>query len=164
MGRPRRLALFVALLVVVAAVGVIVWQTGGDDSPSQQEFAAQANEICRDAKQSLDDVGEGAQGADDIIAAIDLVIEESRDTVDELAALERPDGEAGEAAGEFVDATRREIENQGIPELEALREALEDRDEQAAREAAQRLREIDSDDSNKTARAIGATACAEEEG
>jgi hypothetical protein len=161
MDRPRRLALFVALLVVVAVVGLVVWQTG-DDGPSQEEFADQANEICREAKESLDDVGEGAQGEEDIIAAIDQVIGASRETVDELAALERPEGEAGETATEFVEATRAELVDKGIPELEALREALEDRDEQAARESAQRLQEFDSEESNEAARAVGATACAEE--
>jgi hypothetical protein len=157
----RRLALLVALLVVLVAVGVVLSQTGADDdAPSQQEFARQANDICRDARESLDDVGQGAQGAQDIIAAIDVVIEESRTTVAELTALERPSGEAGETAREFVDATRREIVDEGIPELEALREALENQDEQAARESAQRLREIESEESNRAARAVGATACA----
>jgi hypothetical protein len=130
------------------------------DAPSQRDFADQANEICRNAKQALKSVGEGARSPDEIVKAIDRVIEESRDTVDDLADLERPDGEAGERAEEFVDATRREIEGEGIAALEELREAVENRDQEAAQQIAERLREIDTGASNEAARKVGADACA----
>jgi predicted small secreted protein len=133
----------------------------GDDAPSQREFAEQANEVCRKAEQSLRNVGEGARSPKDIADAVDRVIEESRGAVDDLAGLERPEGAAGERAERFVDATRREIEDEGIPALEELREALESRDQEAAQEAAERLQEIDSAASNEAARKVGATACAE---
>jgi hypothetical protein len=144
------------LALTVASCG------GGDDAPSQEDFAEQANEICQKAEQSLKNVGEGADSPEDIVNAIDRVIEESRNAVDDLADLERPDGEAGETAQQFVDATRREIEDEGIPALEELREALESRDQEAAQEAARRLQEIDSAASNEAARKLGANACAEE--
>jgi septation ring formation regulator EzrA len=151
-----RLAPVLLVLLAFAAVSC-----DGDDAPSQEEFAQQANEICREAKQSLKSVGEGAEGPEDIIEAIDEVIEESRNTVDELADLERPDGEAGETAERFVDATRREIENEGIPALEELRGAVEAEDRGAIQETARRLRRIDTSASNKAARELGANACAE---
>jgi hypothetical protein len=131
-----------------------------DDAPSQGEFAEQANEICRTAQRSLENVGEGARSPEEIVSAVDRVIEESRNAVDELAALERPEGEAGETAQRFVDATRREIENEGVPALEELREALERRDQQAAQMAAQRLQDIDTAASTRAARKLGANACA----
>jgi hypothetical protein len=46
------------------------------DAPTQREFAEQANEICRSAKQSLKDVAEGAQSPEEIANAVDRVIEE----------------------------------------------------------------------------------------
>jgi hypothetical protein len=151
-----RLAPILLVLLPFAAASC-----NGDDAPSQGEFAKQANEICREAKQSLDDVAEGAEGPEDIVRAIDEVIEESRNAVAELDALERPEGEAGEKAERFLDATRTEIQDKGIPALEELRGAVESEDRDAIREAAQRLQGIDSSASNRTARQLGAKACAE---
>jgi hypothetical protein len=135
----------------------------GDDPPSQEDFADQANEICREAEQSLENVAEGADAPEDIVEAIDEVIEESRKAVDELEDLERPEGEAGETAEQFVDATRMEIQDEGIPALEELRGAIEREDQGEIQEAALRLRRIDSSASNRTARALGATDCAQEQ-
>jgi hypothetical protein len=152
-----RLAPILLMLLALAAASC-----NGDDAPSQEEFADQANEICRDAKKSLENVAEGADGPDDIVEAIDEVIEQSRDTVDELGDLERPEGDAGETAERFVDATRTEIQDEGIPALVDLRGAVETEDREAIQEAAQRLEGIDSSASNRAARALGATDCAEE--
>jgi hypothetical protein len=146
--------------ILLSLLALTVASCDGDDAPSQRDFAEQANEICRNAKQSLKDVAEGAQSPDEIVKAIDRVIEESRDTVDDLADLERPEGEAGERAERFVDATRREIEGEGIAALEELREAVESRDQEAAQQVAERLREIDTGASNEAARKVGANACA----
>ena len=135
----------------------------GDDAPSQEEFAERANEICRETMQSLDDVAEGANEPEDIVEAIDELIEESRDAVAELDDLERPEGEAGEAAERFLDATRTEIQDVGIPAFEELRGAVEREDRGAIQEAAARLRRIDTSATNEAARKIGATACAAEQ-
>jgi hypothetical protein len=132
------------------------------DAPSREEFAARANEICREAERSLENVAEGAESPQDIAEAIDEVIEESRSTVSELADLERPEGEAGEAAARFLDAARTEIQDEGIPALERLRDAVESEDREAIGEAAQRLQGIDSSASNRTARAIGANDCGDD--
>jgi hypothetical protein len=150
-----RLAPILLMLLAFAAASC-----DGDDAPSQEEFAEQANEICREAKQSLEDVAEGADGPEDIVEAIDELIEESRNTVAELDDLERPEGEAGETAEQFLDATRTEIQDEGIPALEELRGAVESEDRGAVQEAAVRLRRIDTSATNKAAREIGATDCA----
>jgi septation ring formation regulator EzrA len=157
--RGRRLLVGLSLVIVVA-IGVVV-ALRQDDAPSQEAFAERANEICREAERSLENVGEGAESPEEIIPAIDRVIEEIRNTMDELADLERPEGDAGQRAEEFVDATRREIEEVGIPGLQELRKAVENRDQDAARRVARRLRQIDSSASNQAAREVGATACAD---
>jgi hypothetical protein len=150
-----RLAPILLMLLAFAAASC-----NGDDAPSQEEFAEQANEICREAKQSLKDVAEGAEGPEDIIEAIDELIEESRNTVAELDDLERPEGDAGERAERFVQATRTELQDEGIPALEELRGAVEREDQGAVQEAAVRLRRIDTSATNRAARAVGATDCA----
>jgi hypothetical protein len=159
-GKRGRRFLIGLSLVLLAAIGVVV-ALRKDDAPSQEAFAERANQICRDAKRSLDDVGEGAETPEEIVPAIDQVIEESRNAADQLANLERPSGDAGERAQDFVDATRTEIEDVGIPALQELREAVENRDQEAARRVARRLEQIDSSASNEAAREVGATACAD---
>jgi hypothetical protein len=148
--------------VLLALLGFALGSCGGDDAPSQQEFADRANEICRDTERSLEDVGQNVESPQEIADAVDRVIEESRNAVDELADLERPEGDAGETAKQFVNATRTEIEDKGIPALEDLRDAIESEDQQATQEAARRLQEIDTGESNRAARELGANACAED--
>ena len=142
------------LAFVVASCG------GGDDAPSQEEFADRANQICREAEQSLENVGEEAQTPEEIVPAVDRVIEELRNAVDELADLERPEGDAGERAEQFVSTTRTQIED-GIPALEDLRAALESGDQEAAQEALTRLQETGSGAANDAAREVGANECAD---
>jgi hypothetical protein len=149
--------------ILLSLLALAVASCSGDDPPSQEDFADQANEICREAEQSLENVAEGADAPEDIVEAIDEVIAESRKAVDELEDLERPEGEAGETAEQFVDATRMEIQDEGIPALEELRGAIEREDQGEIQEAALRLRRIDSSASNRTARALGATDCAQEQ-
>jgi translation initiation factor 2B subunit (eIF-2B alpha/beta/delta family) len=148
--------------ILLPLLALVIASCGGDDAPTREEFAERASEICRDAEQALENVGQDAESPEDIADAVDQVIEESRNAVDELADLERPEGEAGETAERFVNATRTEIEEKGIPVLEDLRDALADGDQQAAQEAAQRLQNIDSQASNEAARELGADECGEE--
>jgi hypothetical protein len=134
----------------------------GDDAPSRQEFAERANEICRQAGQSLANAAEDAETPQDIVDAVNQVIEESRDAVDQLADLELPEGAARQTAQEFVEATRSEMEEEGIPALEELRDAIESGDQQQVTEAAARVQNIDPRESNRAAREVGADECAEE--
>jgi hypothetical protein len=148
-----------AILLGLLAFGLAACGGDDDDAPSREEFADRASEICRKAERALADVGESATTQEEIVDAVDRVIEESRDAVNQLADLERPEGDAGETADEFVNATRREIEDEGIPALEDLRDALESEDQQAAQEAAQRLQGVNTEASERAARELGADAC-----
>ena len=151
--------------ILLSLLAFAIASCGGDDdddgAPSQADFAQRANEICRQAEASLEKVGENAETPQDIVEAVDRVIEESRDAVDQLADLDSPEGQAGQTAEEFVEATRKEIEDEGIPALEDLRQAIESGDQEAVAEAAARLQNVDSSDSNRAAQEIGADECAE---
>jgi translation initiation factor 2B subunit (eIF-2B alpha/beta/delta family) len=156
---PSRMTRLAPVLLGVLAFGLA--SCGGDDAPSQEDYADRANQVCREAEQSLENLGEGAESPEEVVRVVDRVIEAFRNAVDELEDLERPEGEAGETAEEFVEANRTEIEEQGIPALEDLREALENGDQQAAQDALRRLQEVDTSDSNRAARELGAAACGE---
>jgi hypothetical protein len=156
MNRFAALPLIPVLLVLAfSACG------GGDDAPSREEFAEQAEKICQNAEKQLEDIGQNASSPDEIADAVDKVIEQSQSSLDELRELERPEGDAGAAAERFVDSLGSDIEDKGIPALEQLRDAVRDEDQQAAREAAQRLQAIETSDTDKLAKEVGATDCGE---
>jgi hypothetical protein len=149
------------LTLILLVLGLVACGGGDGDAPSQADFAKSADEVCKNAEQALQNVGEDANTPDEIADAVDKVIDQTQKSVDELQDLERPDGDAGEAANEFVDALSSDIEDKGIPALEELREALKDNDQQAAQKAAQKLQAIETTNSDKLARDIGAKGCAE---
>lgn len=149
----------VLLVLALAACGGD--DDGGGDAPSQADFATRADEICKNAETALQGVAEEAKTPDEIAAAVDKVIDETQKSVDDLQELERPDGAAGDRADEFIDTLSSDIEDKGIPALEDLRDALKDNDQQAAQKAAQELQAIETTNSDKLARAIGAEGCAE---
>ncbi|MBA3262508.1 MAG: hypothetical protein H0T69_08585 [Thermoleophilaceae bacterium] len=147
------------LTVIVLALGLVA--CGGDDAPSRADFAADANEICQNAENELQDVAQDASSPDEIAAAVDKVIDQTQDSVDKLKDLERPEGADGEAAQKFVNALETDIEDKGIPALEDLRDALKENDQQAAQKAAQRLQAIQTTNSDRLARDVGAKSCAD---
>jgi hypothetical protein len=148
-------------LISVVFVLALTACGGGDDAPSKAEFAERAEEICQNAERQLDNIGEDATTPAEVADAVDEVIEQSRESLDELRELEQPDGDAGEAAQRFVDALGSDIEDKGIPALEDLRDALQDNDQQAAQQAAQKLQEIETSNTDELAKEVGATDCGE---
>jgi hypothetical protein len=153
MVRVRLASLAVCLLALAVA------SCGGGDTPSKAEFTKKVEKICTNTQNRLRDVGKGATTANEIADAVDKVIKESQDSVNQLKALDLPSGSAGKTAKSFVDATTTEVEDQGIPALEHLRDALRNKDQAAARKAAQELQSIKSTSADKYARELGATEC-----
>jgi seryl-tRNA synthetase len=150
------------ILICMLTLGLAACGDDDDaDAPTREEFADRASEICREAERLAEDIGEQAQTRQEVADAVDQVIQESRDAVDRLDELELPEGEAGETAERFVNETRNDIVDEGIPILEDLRDAVEENDAQAAQEASQRLDAIDTEGSDRAARALGADACAD---
>jgi hypothetical protein len=149
------------LALILLVSGLVACGGGGGDAPSKADFAASADEVCKSAEKALQDVGQNASSPDEIAAAVDKVIAETQKSVDKLKDLERPDGDAGEAADKFVNALQSDIEGKGIPALKALRDALKANDQQAAQKAAQQLQAIETTNSDKLAREIGAKGCAD---
>jgi hypothetical protein len=148
------------LTLIVIVLGLVACGGGDGDAPSKADFAASADKICKNAETALQNVGENAKSPDEVATAVDKVIDETQKSIDDLQDLEQPDGDAGEAARKFVDALSSDIEDKGIPALEDLRDALKDNDEKAAQEAAQKLQAIETTNSDKLARDIGAKGCA----
>ena len=151
----RRLALLplIALSLLPAC--------NGEDAPSKQEFADEAEKICTQAQKELRDIGEGAQSPEELAGVVGKVVERVQQSVDELGDLRRPEGQAGETAERFVNAVERDLEDRGIPALEEFRDAIEASDRQAAEQALQKLQAIDESNTDELAREVGAPDCGE---
>jgi hypothetical protein len=59
-------------------VSLLLAACGGDDAPSREDFASEADRICREAEKELEELGESADSPEEIADAIDEVIEETR--------------------------------------------------------------------------------------
>ena len=158
--RAARTAGLLLLLPVLALAAC-----GGDDggnggSSSEQQFAERANKVCNDVERQLDELGGGnANSASDVAKLIDNVIVKSRGAVERLKKLELPEGAAGQTAEQFVSTLDEEIEDRAVPALEDLRDAIREKDRDAAADAGKRLQELEGAESDRLASELGATAC-----
>jgi hypothetical protein len=109
---PRAVTRRLPLAVVVVSLGLGACG-GGSDAPSRQEFAQDAERICKETEKALEGFGENVNSAEDAANAIDKVIERARKAADELADLERPEGESGETATKFAEGSSRSSRTSG---------------------------------------------------
>ena len=149
--------------IIVALLGFGIAACGGDDdsgsAPTKAEFAQDADKICQDTEKEIEKIGQSASSPDALADAIDKVIAASKNAANKLTDLERPDGDAGDTATKFAEGFDQELNDQLIPALEKLKKAIQDKDAQAAQAAAADLQKLESTQSDKYARELGATAC-----
>ena len=158
---PRRVTRLLALAAVLMSLGLVACGDDDDGSaPSKQEFANDAEKICKDTEKALENFGENVNSPEDAANAIDKVIERARKAADDLAGLDRPEGETGETATKFAEGFKSELEEKLIPALEALKEALRSGDPQKIQEAASKLQSLEATESDRYARQLGINACA----
>jgi soluble cytochrome b562 len=131
----------------------------GGSAPTKAEFAKDADKVCKDTEKEIEKIGQGASSPDALADAIDKVIAASKNAANKLTDLERPDGDAGDTATKFAEGFEQELNDKLIPALEKLKKAIQDKDAQAAQAAAADLQKLESTQSDKYARELGATAC-----
>jgi len=156
---PKRSAA-VALLVAALGLAACGDDDGGGDV-SKQDFAKQANKVCNDVERELDSLSSAnVESADDVAKLIDDVIAKSRQAVDRLKGLDIPEGDAGENAEDFVSTLEVELDDQAIPALEDLKDAVKEGDQAAAAKAGQQLQKLGETKSDRLAKEAGASDCA----
>ena len=145
--------------VAVLIVGLALLGCGGEDAPSKEEFANDADRICRDTEKELEEIGQSADSPEELADVLDKAIDKTREAADDLADLERPEGADGDTAEKFVEGFRSELNNTLAPAIEDLQQAVEDKDPQAVQEAAAQLQQLEASKSDRYARGLGASAC-----
>jgi soluble cytochrome b562 len=158
---PADVTRLLSLVVVLMSIGLVA--CGDDDggsAPSKQEFANDAERICKDTEKALENFGESVNSAEDAADAIDKVIERARKAADDLANLDRPEGETGETATKFAEGFKSELEDKLVPALEDLKSALQSGDPQKIQQAASKLQGLEATESDRYARQLGIRACA----
>jgi hypothetical protein len=150
-----------AVLALVLAALIPAACGGDEDGVSRGDYAKRVNKVCHDAERGLRklDIG-SAETSAEVGALIDDVIAKSRAAVDRLKGLERPSGDAGDAANRFVATLEREFANEALPALDDLKAAIRSGDRGAAADAADRLSELENTESDRFARQLGADSCA----
>lgn len=146
--------------VVVPLAALAFQGCGGDDAPSREDFAQEAEKICRDAEDKIEKLEEPKDfaGIEKYAGELDQVVSDANE---KLGELEVPEGDDGEKAEQFQEAFAADYENQVKPKVDELRQAAASKDEEAVLRAAQSAQEIETPRTDRLAQDIGAEGCAE---
>jgi hypothetical protein len=147
-----------AILAALLALAAGQAACGGT---SKEDFAKEANEICRDIEERFQQIGRQAPDTPaEAQRQIVRVEGAARDAISRLKDVDRPGGDAGETAEDLVNTLERQVNEELIPAMQDMREAIRDRDRRALQAALRRLRSVDESRTNELAREIGADDCA----
>lgn len=131
-----------ARVLALLTVPAVVLAACGGSPPSREEFAAQANRICAEAQQEVQQ--QARENADqEPEQALDAATDQLRGIIDDLRDLDRPEGRAGDLAERYVEGLEQQLDR-GLPVLERFQEALKSRDQQAIRRAAREAQALQS--------------------
>jgi len=100
-------------------------------------------------------------GPAELSAQLDEIRTAIRDGIRRMQDIERPDGEDGELAQEYVTKLEKALESQVLPALDELEKAVKAKDQAAIRAAAAKLQAIDEEETDKIAKELGADGCAD---
>lgn len=114
-----------ALMLVVALAALVAAGCGGDASsgpvessgaPSAEEWVQQADEICAQGNQELDQsaqkaFGEGPPSPEEQEQFVtETVVPSLQAQIDEVGGLDRPEGSDGDRVAAFLDTAQREYD------------------------------------------------------
>jgi hypothetical protein len=145
------------LLPSVIALGAC-----GGDGVSKEDYARDLDEVCSDLEEQTRAIGQvRPDNPRELTEQLDKIRVAIRDGIQRLRDIERPDGDDGERAAEYLDRVASDFEDQLVPALDELAEAVKAKDEIKVRAAAARLQSIDDRKTEALARDLGADGCAE---
>ena len=148
------------LAALVASAPLALVACGG--GVSTEEYADDLDAVCTEIEEQTQEIGQvQPEDPDELSRQLDELREAIRSGIERMRAIERPDGEDGERAEQYVNQLEQAFDEQVVPALEDLESAVRDGATGRIREAAQRLQAIDEEDTQELARELGADECAE---
>ena len=144
-------------LLPAAAAALALAACGG---ASREDFANEANAICRDIEADIERINQGQiTSLDQAQQRVERLSGKLDEAVRRLRGVEVPGGDDGEAAEAYVSEFTRRAEVAGRA-LDQFIPALRRRDEDAIRRLGEEVQGLDDSRLDELARAAGATGCA----
>ena len=147
-------------LVAVPLAALAFAGCGGDDKPSLDSYAQDAEKICSEGQDKIEKL-ERPQNLDEASKFVDDLEGTLQDTANRIDNLETPEGADGEKAEQFAQAFKTDIESQFTPKLDEMKQAAESGNEREFVAAADAVDDIETPRTDKLAKDIGAEGCAE---
>jgi hypothetical protein len=146
-----------AALVLICCLGLAA--CGG---VSKEDYAEDLNEVCTDIEQKTEEIGQAdVSNPSELSAQLDDIRAAIKDGIERMKDIERPDGEDGETAEEYVTKLEETLNQEVLPALDELEEAVLAKDQAKVRAAAKRLQGIDEEETDRLAAELGADECSE---
>jgi hypothetical protein len=153
----RRAGLSVVVVLAVLATGC-----GGSSAPSRATYGKNVDKVCATVDDRVEAIQRKApKTTDELVAFADELGRVIDEGVDKLSAVERPDGDDGAKAKRWIDAFKRQADEQIKPALAAVKDAARRKDTAALQRAAQRIQKVDDTRVNQLAREAGSRTCGE---
>jgi molecular chaperone GrpE (heat shock protein) len=134
---------------------------GGDDGPTKEEFAKNADKVCADLQKQTESIEANPQTpkeVEEFAAELRTTAESASKKVKEL---ELPGGDAEAKAKEWQDAVAKQSEQRLIPALDKLESAAKEKDAQGMVSAAQEIQKLSEETEAKDlAKELGMKDCA----
>ena len=147
-----------ALIVVVLAV--LAAGCGGSSAPTRATYGKNVDKVCTTFNERVKAIqSKSPKTTDELVALADELGRVIDDGVAKLSAVKRPDGDDGVKAQRWIDAFKRQADEQIKPALAALKDAARRNDTAALQRAAQRIQKVDDTKINQLAREAGSRTC-----
>jgi hypothetical protein len=147
-----------ATVLLPAALGLAACGGG----VSKEDYAQDLDEVCSDIEEKTEQIGESqVDNPAELSAQLNEIRQAIREGIDRMKDIERPDGEDGDKAEEYVTKLEQTLNEQVLPALDELEAAVKAKDQVKIRAAATRLQAVDEEETDQLAEDLGADECAE---
>jgi hypothetical protein len=152
-GLPRSVAavVFLPAALALSACGGV----------SREDYAQDLDEICADIEKKTEEIGQTeVSNPNELSAQLDDIRSAIQNGIERMKDIERPDGDDGDTAEEYVSKLEQTLNQQVLPALDDLEQAVLAKDQEKIRAAATRLQGIDEEETDRLAEELGADECA----
>ena len=146
--------------LATGAAALLLALAGCGGGVSKDDYADDLDEVCADIEKTTQEISQAeVSGPAELSAQLDRIRAAIRDGIQRMKAIDRPDGEDGDRAEQYVTKLEATLNDEMLPALDDLEAAVKAKDEAKIRAAAARLQAIDNAETDRIARDLGADDC-----